>query len=188
MPPVRKVEKLPPEFRRWLHEELTARGFGEYETLADALNWRLEDAGLDLRIQKSALADYGSEYKEFAKLQEEAGAWTKTWMTDAGLDSEAESHKILFQMINALAFKHMKGLLEEGVEVEAKNLHFIGKMLKDVMASSGIREKLVADAAERAAKEARERAAGDAEKAAKSAGLTAEKAAAIRNAVLGVAA
>ena len=186
MPPPRKVDLLPTELRDWLRKAISAAGFGSYERIADDLNFQLEEAGMELRIQKSAIHQFGVEHQQFVQLQEEASAWTKTWMTDAGLESEAETHKILFQMINALAFKIMKGMLEEGKDVDPKDLHFIGRMLKDVMSSAGIREKIVADAVERAREEERERVADEVEEKAAAAGLTAESAANLRREILGV--
>jgi hypothetical protein len=70
VPPPRKVDLLPPELRGWLQEELRARGFGGYEELAEALNFRLEEEGVELRIGKSALHAYGSEFREYAQMQE----------------------------------------------------------------------------------------------------------------------
>ena len=55
MPPPRKVDLLPAELKGWLRDELIARGFADYEALAEDLNFRLEEAGLELRIQKSAI-------------------------------------------------------------------------------------------------------------------------------------
>lgn len=144
MPPPRKVDLLPPELRGWLQAELKARGFGDYEALADALNDRLEAEGQELRIGKSALHAYGQEYREFAKIQEEAAGWAEGWLTDNGLAGEAQRHNVLFQMVSTLAFKQMKAQMEkDGNEIDPKELHFIGRMLKDIMASSGLREKLI---------------------------------------------
>lgn len=145
MPAPRKVNLLPPELKKWLEEELRARGFADYEALAEALNWRLEEAGLDLRIQKSALHAFGAEYAEFVKVQESASAWATEWMTEAGIGEEAKRHNVLFQMITALAFKVMQAEMIKGAdEIDPKNLHFIGRMMKDIMQSSGIREQLAA--------------------------------------------
>ncbi len=154
MPPPRKVDLLPEQLRRWLQEELRARGFADYEGLAEALNGRLEEAGEELRIGKSALHSFGSEYREFVRLQEEASAWAQGWMTENGLAEEAQRHNVLFQMVTTLAFKQMQAQMEKGGdEIKPQELHFIGRMLKDIMASSGMREKLVAD--ERRAQAAR---------------------------------
>jgi predicted butyrate kinase (DUF1464 family) len=146
MPPPRKVDLLPPELKSFLQDALKQRGFAGYEDLADELNFMLEDAGLTLRIGKSALHSYGQEYSEFVKYQEEASSWAAEWMNDNGLEEEAQRHNILFQMITTLAFKVMQTQMSKsGDEIDPKELHFIGKMLKDVMSSSGIREKMKTD-------------------------------------------
>jgi len=154
MPPPRKVDLLPAELKGWLQEELKDRGFGDYVELAEALNFRLEEAGLELRIGKSAIHAYGQEYQEFVKYQEEASAWAAGWMNENGLEDEAKRHNVLFQMITTLAFKVMQAQMTKGGdEIDPKELHFLGRMLKDVMASSGLREKLMEE--ERKAQAAR---------------------------------
>lgn len=155
MPPPRKVDLLPPELKSFLQDALKQRGFAGYEDLADELNFMLEDAGLTLRIGKSALHSYGQEYSEFVKYQEEASSWAAEWMNDNGLEEEAQRHNILFQMITTLAFKVMQTQMSKsGDEIDPKELHFIGKMLKDVMSSSGIREKMKTDERARVIEEA----------------------------------
>lgn len=150
MPPPRKVDLLPEELRKWLQEELKARGFADYVDLSEALNFRLEEAGLELRIGKSALHAFGAEYAEFVKYQDEASAWAADWMKDNGLEDEAQRHNVLFQMVTTLAFKAMQAqMLREGDDIDPRELHFIGKMLKDIMASSGIREKIMEGERER---------------------------------------
>lgn len=149
MPPPRKVDKLPSELRDWLRSELERRGFAGYEEVADALNDRLAADGSSLRIQKSAIHAFGQEHREFVRLQEEAAGWAEEWFTTEGLQGEAQRHTVLFQMLTSLAFKVMKGHMEEGAAPNPKDLHFIGKMLKDIMASSGMREKLLAAERER---------------------------------------
>ncbi|WPY94691.1 phage protein Gp27 family protein [Limimaricola variabilis] len=143
MPPPRKVDLLPPELKDWLQEELRARGFGGYEEIAESLNFRLEEAGSELRIRKSALHAFGAEYQEFVKFQDQASAWAADWMQDNGLEDEARRHNVLFQMITTLAFKVMQSqMLKQGEEIDPKELHFLGRLMKDVMASSGIRETM----------------------------------------------
>lgn len=163
MPPPRKIDLLPAELKGWLQEELRARGFGQYEDLAEALNFRLEAAGLDLRIRKSAIHAYGQEYEEFVRYQDEASAWAAGWMQEQGLEDEAKRHNVLFQMITTLAFKVMQAqMLKTGEDIDPQQLHFLGRMLKDVMASSGIRQQMVAaDRKAQAAKLDAAVAAGD---------------------------
>ena len=187
MPRPRKVDLMPEELRGWLKEELRARGFSDYEGLADDLNFRLEEAGMQLRIGKSAVHNFGQEYEEFVKYQEEASAWAAGWMNDNGLEEEAQRHNVLFQMITTLAFKVMQAqMTKQAGEIEPRELHFLGKMLKDVMSSSGIREKLVAEERARAAREARESAAETAVKAAHEAGMSEDMAEEIKSRILGV--
>lgn len=139
MPPPRKIDLLPSEIRAWLQEELRARGFSQYEDVADALNFRLEEAGLDLRIRKSAIHAWGSEYQEFVRLQEQASDWAKDWLGEMGMDDQAQRQNVLFQMLTTLAFKVMQAeVSKEGAEISPQNLHFLARMMKDVMSSSGI--------------------------------------------------
>lgn len=163
MPPPRKVDLLPPELKTWLKEALVAHGFAGYEQLAEDLNFRLEEAGLDIRIRKSAIHTFGQEYAEFVKYQDEASSWAAGWMQEQGLADEAKRHNVLFQMITTLAFKVMKSQMEKaGGEIDPKELHFLGKMLNDVMSSSGKREMMVAaDRKAQAAKLDAAVAAGD---------------------------
>lgn len=150
MPPPRKVDLLPAELKKWLQEALKQRGFAGYEELAEDLNFRLEEEGVELRIKKSAIHAYGTEYAEFVKYQDEASAWAAEWMNGNGLEEEAQRHNVLFQMITTLAFKVMQSQMTKGGdEIDPRELHFLGKMLKDVMASSGIRQKIMEDERER---------------------------------------
>lgn len=143
MPPPRKIDLLPPELRRWLQEALVARGFADYEALAEDLNWRLEEAGSEIRIRKSALNDWGVEYREFVRLQEQASDWAKEWLGEMGMDDQAQRHNVLFQMLTTLAFKVMQTEInKEGGDISPQNLHFLARMMKDVMSSSGIVQSL----------------------------------------------
>ena len=189
MPPPRKVDLLPPELKSWLQEELKARGGGGYIELTDALNARLEKEGLELRIGKSSLHAYGQEFHEFVKYQDQASAWAASWMNDNGLEEEAKRHNVLFQMVSTLAFKVMQSQMTmDGKEIDPRNLHFLGKLMKDLMASSGIREKLMegerARIAEEAAKAAKAAAAEEVGAAAQQLGLTAETVESIKDKIL----
>ena len=191
MPPPRKIDLLPAEFRTWLQEELKEQGFGGYVELAERLNFRLEEEGLELRIGKTAIHAYGQEYQEFLKYQEQASAWAQDWMNDNGLEEEAQRHNVMFQMLTTLAFKVMQNqMTADATEIDPRDLHFLGKMMKDLMGSAGIREKLLADDRERIAKEARLAAqkemADKLEEVAGEDGLSAERVAQLRRTFLGV--
>tara|TARA_R110002111_G_C5977900_1_gene370849 strand:- start:91 stop:672 length:582 start_codon:yes stop_codon:yes gene_type:complete len=192
MPPPRKVDLLPEEQKTWLKDALKAGGFAGYEQLAEDLNARLEEAGVTMTIGKSALHSFGKEYSEFVRYQEEASAWAVEWMQGNGLEEEAQRHNVLFQMITTLAFKVMQSqMTQKGDQIDPRELHFLGKMLKDVMSSSGIRQKLLADEEARAEERGRKKAQAEMsdaiEGAMAEAGLSAELAASLRNQVLGMA-
>lgn len=143
MPTPRKVDLIPPELKTWLQEALRARGFGGYEELSEELNFRLEEAGSEIRIRKSALHDFGSEYREFVRLQEQASDWAKEWLGEMGMDDQAQRQNVLFQMLTTLAFKVMQSEVQkEGADISPQNLHFLARMMKDVMHSSGITQAM----------------------------------------------
>lgn len=187
MPPPKKIDRMPEWIRDWLKDELKARGFAGYVDLTDDLNAKLEEQGIELRVGKSAVHAFGADYEQFVKYQEEASAWAAGWMQDNGLEEEAQRHNVLFQMITTLAFKVMQNQMTQDVnEIDPKDLHFIGRLMKDVMASSGIREKLTADERNRIAQEARESAAAEVDSAAKQHGLTSDTVEKIKAQILGV--
>ncbi|EGJ20104.1 hypothetical protein RSWS8N_18129 [Cereibacter sphaeroides WS8N] len=146
MPPPKKVDQLPPEIRDWLQQTLRDRGFGDYVAITDELNDKLAEAGKVVNFHHATVHRFGQEYRKFVETQEKASAWAAGWMQDQGIEEEAKRHNILFQMITTLAFKIMEAqMLREGGDLDPKDLHFLGRMLKDVMASSGIRETMARD-------------------------------------------
>lgn len=187
MPPPRKVDMLPPELRTWLHEWWKQKGFHGYEELAEELNFRLAEEGMELRIGKSALHSYGQEYEQFVKLQDEAGAWASQWLAENDLSEEADRHRVLFQMMTSVAFKVLKAQMgKEGDEIDPRELHFLGKMMKDIMASSGIREQLMVKERARIAAEERARAVDALADQSDELGLSGEVIARLRREFLGV--
>jgi len=154
MPPPRKIDSLPPEIRTWLQDTLRERGFAGYAEVTEELNSRLAEAGKVVEFHPATVHRFGQEYREFVRVQESASAWAQGWMQENGLEEEAKRHNILFQMVTSLAFKAMEAqMLKGGDKIDPKDLHFVGRMLKDIMASAGIREQMAA--AERKAQAAR---------------------------------
>ena len=145
MPPPRKVDQLPPEIRAWLQDTLRERGFADYVAVTEELNDKLAEAGKVVTFHHATVHRFSQEYRAFVKTQETASAWAQEWMTENGLEEEAKRHNVLFQMVTALAFKAMEAKMEKGGdEIDPKELHFIGRMLKDIMASAGIRQSMLA--------------------------------------------
>lgn len=145
MPPPKKVDQLPPEIRDWLQQTLRERGFADYIAITEQLNDKLAEAGKVVTFHHATVHRFSQEYRAFVKTQETASAWAQEWMQENGLEEEAKRHNVLFQMITALAFKVMENQMgKDGGDIDPKELHFIGRMLKDVMASAGIRQNMLA--------------------------------------------
>ncbi|KAB6715847.1 phage protein Gp27 family protein [Roseobacter sp. TSBP12] len=190
MPPPRKIDLLPAELRVWLQDELRDRGFAGYVELTEELNRRLAEHGSSETLHPATVNRFGQGYEAFVKAQEQASEWAVEWMQSEGLADEAKRHNVLFQMVTTLAFKVMQAqMIKDGGDINPQELHFIGKMLKDVMQSSGMREKLVTDERERVAKEAREQALQEVDDrlagAGAEAGLSEDRVEFMRNKLLG---
>lgn len=145
MPPPKKIDSLPAEIREWLQDTLRARGFADYVAITEELNDKLADAGKVVSFHHATVHRFGQEYHQFVRTQETASAWAQGWMLENGLEEEAKRHNVLFQMVTALAFRAMEArMMDEGADIDPKDLHFIGKMLNDIMASAGIRQTMLA--------------------------------------------
>lgn len=184
MPPPRKLDLISEDLRRWLREELAARGFAEIEAVTEALNFRLDQAGLEVRVGKSAVGEFSKALKD----QRDAFSLAETLLSDMDVEAESDLHKVLMQMIATSAVHMIKSVRDEDGHLEPKDLMALGRMLKDLMQSAGLREKLRSDERERVAKETRVEAAKGAEVKAKSLGLSADTIEAIKAGILGVAA
>lgn len=186
MPPRRKIDLLPAELRDWLKAELEQRGFAGYDEVHRALNDRLAEAGLGIGIGRAAVARYGAEHAEFVRFQAEASGWAAGWLDEAGLEEEARRQSVLFQMITTIAFKVLKSqMTREGDEIDPRDLQSLGRMMRDVMASSGLREVMSERERRRLADAERRAGAERADAVARGAGISPEVAAAIRAAVEG---
>ncbi|MGR3481649.1 phage protein Gp27 family protein [Salipiger marinus] len=152
MPAPAKLDLIPPELRAWLREALEARGFAEIVAVTEELNLRLQDCGLEVSIGKTAVGRFSKALKD----QREAFSIAETLLSDMDIAAEGELHKVLVQMIATSAVQMIRAVREEDGHLEPKDLMALGRMVKDLMASSGLREKLLADERERVAREARE--------------------------------
>lgn len=194
MPLPRKTDLLSESHRDWLTEEIVRAGFANYEEIAADLNARLKAAGSDLRIQKSAIGEFGRELKDasrrekFVALQERSREWARGVMAEQGLDAEAQNHRVMAEMLSALAFKVMSAMMDDDAEPDTKDLQRLSTMMNNLMSSAGRREDNLAARDERVKQEERERLAKLGEKAGKKLGLSKERAAELRRELLGVAA
>lgn len=154
MPPPKKLDLIPDELRERLKATLEKRGFGDIVEVTEALNGWLEEEGLELTIGKTAVGNYSKLLKD----QREAFGMAETLLADMDIGAESDMHRTLMQMIATSAMHMMQAVREEDGHLDAKSLMSLGRMLKDLMGSAGIREKLVADERARIAREAREAA------------------------------
>lgn len=186
MPQPSKLDLIPEELRRWLAEELRARGFAEIVDVTEALNFRLEEEGLQISVGKTAVGNFSKSLK----MQREAFAFAETLLSDLDIEAEGELHKVLLQMIATSAVQYMRSAQEEDKEIDPKDLMNLGRMLKDLMHSSGLREKLLDDERRRieakARAEALEQVDSNLEDAASEAGLSEDVVAQLRRKIAGV--
>lgn len=182
MPPPRKIDLIPEEIRDWLKELLAERGFGEILEVTEELNFRLEQEGMELRIGKTAVGNFSKLLKD----QREAFAMAETLLDDMDIEQESDMHKVLMQMIATSAFHLMQSISEENGRLDPKDLMNLGRMLKDLMSSAGIREKIREDERVRIARETREKAAGEVDKVSGELGLKKDTVESIKAKILGV--
>ncbi len=152
MPPPRKIDLVPAELRERLAEMLAERGFGDIVDVTDELNFWLEEEGLELRIGKTAVGKFSKLLKD----QREAFTMAETLLGDMDIEQEGEMHKVLMQMIATSAMQLMQHVREGDGHLDPKDLMSLGRMLKDLMSSADIREKIREDERIRIAQEARE--------------------------------
>lgn len=183
MPPPRKIDLIPQDLRDRLAQLLRENGYGEQLAATDAINAWLREAGVEMTIGKSAIGNYALELKA----QREAFDFASAMLDGFDIERESELHKVLLQMIATSAVRLMRDAHGDGeAQFDSKDLMQLSKMLKDLIASSGIREKLLEGERERVRKEERERAAENAESVVQKYGLTAERAAELRRELVGM--
>lgn len=192
MPPRSKIERLPDALKHWLAAELAARGYADCDGVTEALNARLEAEGLDLVVSRSALGRYNKTQKRYVEIQRRSDEWAGKFLADEGIDAEAKRHRALFSMLSTHAFQVMEmGFRadddKEDLDFDPRDLHLMGRMLKDMMASSGLREAISDKERARIAAEERIAAGTRAEEAATRAGLSPETSARLRAEVEGEA-
>jgi hypothetical protein len=74
MPPVSKIARFPDHIRKWLHQALVERAFGDIVEITAEVNTMLQEAGLEERVGKSAV---GEESKKLRRAVESMRATTE---------------------------------------------------------------------------------------------------------------
>ena len=145
MPPPRKVDLLPAELRDWLQYELRARGFGDYEQVADDLNAMLDARGEELRIQKSALQAFGQDFKTYADAQRRAQDEIKAFLEEASLKDETDVTRALFQQLTTLQWRLQMTLAGDDGDLSPKGMKDLTTALNNLIRSTSLREAILAD-------------------------------------------
>jgi uncharacterized protein DUF3486 len=184
MPAPRKLDLIPTDLRERLKQLLEKRGFADIVEVTEELNFWLDGEGLELRIGKTAVG----EYSKLLKDQREAFGMAETLLADMDIQAEGDLHRSLMQMIAVSAMQMMQAVRTADGTLEPKDLMQLAKMLKDLMGSAGIREKLLADDEARIDRLARQKAAADVEKSSAELGLTVETTQQVKALILGVSA
>lgn len=143
MPPPRKVDLLPSELRRWLQDELKERGFAGYEDLAEALNFRLEEEGLELRIGKSAIHAYGQEFQQYAAMQEQAQDEIRAFLEEASLKEEVDVTSALFQQLTTIQWRLQMMLANPDQLPDPRGMKDLTTALNNLIRSTSLRDGIL---------------------------------------------
>lgn len=185
MPPQRKVYQLPPELLSWLQDEIGAGGPSEgWEDLADRLEARCVEAGLEIRIGKSALHDYGQEFAAHAQAHAQAQREIKAFLAEASLADEVDVTSALFQQLTTLQFRLQMTLADPDGLPDPRGMKDLSQALNNLIRSTSMRDAI----AKTVRAEITAAAANTAKKAATEAGLSGDVVDAIYDQVLGKAA
>ncbi|SUZ34088.1 hypothetical protein ROE7235_03870 [Roseibaca ekhonensis] len=143
MPPPRKIDLLPRELRDWLQDELKACGFSGYEKIAEALNFRLESEGLELRIGKSAIHAYGQEFQEYARMQERAQDEIRAFLEEASLKQEADVTRALFQQLTTIQWRLQMAMSNPDELPDPRGMKDLTTALNNLIRSTSLRDAIL---------------------------------------------
>lgn len=143
MPPPRKIDRLPVELRRWLQEELKKRNFSGYEELAEDLAFRCEEEGVELRVGKSAIHAYGQEFRDYARLQEQAQDEIRAFLEEASMTDEAHVTKALFQQLTTLQWKLQMTMADPNNLPDPRGMKDLTTALNNLIRSTSLREAIL---------------------------------------------
>ena len=177
MPPRSKVEQLPAAIKQWLDAQLVDSSFAGYELLEREVNQRLQEAGADFTIGKSAIHRYGSAFEDKLKSLKLVSQQAKA-MIDANPDDEDAVSQALIRMTQEKLFNVV---LDLQVDPTKLNLAGITRAIADLARASISNKKYAAEVKTRAVA-----ALESVTAVVKKAGLTPEAVDTIRREILGI--
>lgn len=171
MPPRSIIEQLPEALRAELDARLVRNGFADYRGLAE---WLTEQG---FEIKKSALHSYGQQFEDRVSALKIATAQARAIVAESP-DDEGAMGEALTRLVQEKIFNV---LMELEVDPETIDLSKLTRSIAELTRSSVTLKKYTAQVRERA-----QAVADTAAKIAKKGGLSAEAAAEIRAAILGI--
>lgn len=153
MPPPRKIDRLPPELRQKLNEELKRRNFSDYEQIAENLAFWCEEEGIEIRIGKSAIHAYGQEMRDYVRMQEQAQDEIRAFLDQASMTDESNAQKALFQQLTGIQWQLQKAMMVSGELPDPRGMKDLTTALNNLIRSTSLREAIIkAERADQAAK------------------------------------
>ena len=133
MPPVKIIDKMPPEIRAKIDKWLTDNNYGDYRGLSAAL------AEMDCEISFQALANYGRERKEEAKRIKDAASYSAALLNELGGNMHNIGLVAMAQMQEQVASfmreHHISDIFAE-LEEPDKKAAFVTNLMRNLPALS----------------------------------------------------
>lgn len=173
---------LPPEIKTELNHLLIERGFSGYDEMAEWLNRRLAEAGLEITFSRSGLHRYGQSFEEkIARVK--AATDMAVSLTDQVGDDAGKMSDAVVRMYQEKLFN----VLLDMDDLDAENIDFVklGRAIADITRSSVSQKKFMSEVkkkAEQAVKNIEIKAAGTGKKS-----LDAETMKIIKEEIYGIA-
>ena len=133
--------QLPPEIKAELDKRLIEGSFANYEEEAEWLNGKLQDAGLEMTISRSAVHRYGQEFEAKCEAIKVATEQAKAIVGVVG-DDEGNMNEALIRLIQQLSFDIL--IKNEDADI-ASLLPKMGVMVAKLSKASVDQKKWAAD-------------------------------------------
>lgn len=184
MPPRGKIAQLPDEIRKWLHQTLVKRAFGDIVGVTAELQDMLRQAGVAMYIGKSAV---GAESQKVQRAQEAIRATTEAakLIAEASADPSDVRSEAAMALVQSEVFELMLQVREAGqTDDPAARLKIMANVAKSVsiLSRARVNQAKWRDEVDTKVKAAAERVA----KLAKKGGADPKTIAEIRASILGI--
>lgn len=125
MPRRSSMLQLPDEIRERLNARLVQAGFSNYDVLLDWLNDQIKEAGIELRISRTALWRHGKKFEDRLEKMRVATEQAKA-LSEGSDDDQGDMNEALIRLVQTQTFEI---LMELGDEPDPAALNKIGLMV-----------------------------------------------------------